>query len=361
MLHAAGATTLSSQWIRLFVNGQPFGLFLMTDEATTHFIENAIYAGDHARTNTGMLNQGQCEQGVIMTSCLIGPTYKMNSLNVTQQGNLVYQGDNVLSYPESLYELEDEGTHEFPNKSDELVPLVQFMRQLNDTNTDIQSLVDVRHTMLHLAINMLTGAWDGMWYQASNYFMHMQEENRWIVISYDYDEVMGLSLPEYHYMMTTPWQNFTPPGRPRPLIEPILEDEQAFNDVLTTLVKRFFKPSTLNPRIDAWREMIREDMAWNLALPPHSPNSTINTTWTMWNYENNIDHQDGQVLGLKQWIQERSSAICQQLSITDEDDLPPLGPYQPEEQQQHQGPASRLLASFGSYHVLLALFVLLLV
>lgn len=55
MLGAAGAVTLNSQWIRLFVNGQPFGLFLMTDEATTHFIENAIYAGDHDRTNTGML------------------------------------------------------------------------------------------------------------------------------------------------------------------------------------------------------------------------------------------------------------------------------------------------------------------
>lgn len=286
----------------------------------------------------------------------------MNSLNATQQGNLVYQGDDVMLYPESLYELEDEGSHDFPNKSDELVPLVQLMRQLNDTNTDIQSLVDVTHTMLHLAINMLTGAWDGMWHQASNYFMHKQEENRWIAISYDYDEVMGLSSPEYHYMMTTPWQNFTPSGRPRPLIEPILEDEQAFNNVLTTLVKRFFKPSTLNPRIDAWRDMLKEDMAWNLALPHHTANATINTTWTLWNYENNVDHQDGQVLGLKQWVQERSSAICQQLSITDEDDLPPLGPYQQPEQPQQQGSASQSLpVPFGFLHVLLAVLVLLLV
>lgn len=297
----------------------------------------------------------------IITYLYLGPTYKMNSLNATQQGNLVYQGDDVALYSEWLYELEDEGSHDFPNKSDELVPLVQFMRQLNDTNTDIQSLVDVPHTMLHLAINMLTGAWDGMWYQASNYFLHNQEENRWVVISYDYDEVMGLSSPEYHYMMTTPWQNFTPPGRPRPLIEPILEDEQAFNNVLTTLVKRFFKPSTLNPRIDAWREMLKEDMAWNLALPHHTPNATINTTWTLWNYENNVDHQDGQVLGLKQWIQERSSAICQQLSITDEDDLPPLGPYQqPEGQPQQGSSSSQLPVPFVFLHALLAVLLVLL-
>ena len=54
MLASAGAATLSSSWVRVFVNDRPLGLFLMTDDASTHLIDNVLHGGDWSYLNTGI-------------------------------------------------------------------------------------------------------------------------------------------------------------------------------------------------------------------------------------------------------------------------------------------------------------------
>ena len=50
---AAGGATLSGSWVRLFINDQPFGLYVMIDDASTHFIDNVLHAGDWKYQFTG--------------------------------------------------------------------------------------------------------------------------------------------------------------------------------------------------------------------------------------------------------------------------------------------------------------------
>ncbi|KAI9484702.1 coth protein-domain-containing protein [Zychaea mexicana] len=322
-LAAAGAATLGASWTRLFVNGQPMGLYLMIDDATTSFIDNVLHGGDHDYPHTG-------------------PTYKGNAITPQEEGNLVYHGDNIALYPESMYELEDEGANGdlFPNKSDEIVPLIGFMRDLSNVELaqdaenrgNLGNLMDnSHHTLLHLAINFLSGAWDGLWHQASNYYLNQNlESKRWTMITYDYDEVFGIGVDPS--VATTPYQNFSRANSSRPFIDVHLESPYyrgEFEKILQTIVKRYFKPSIIDARLDAWRTMLQADQHWNLELPARSP-GTINTTWTIWNFENNIENTDGQVMGIKEWVRNRSAAVCEQLSFTDEDDLPPLGPYNAE-------------------------------
>ena len=52
-LAATGAATLGASWTRLFINGQPMGLYLMIDDATTSFVDNVLHGGDHSYPHTG--------------------------------------------------------------------------------------------------------------------------------------------------------------------------------------------------------------------------------------------------------------------------------------------------------------------
>lgn len=71
--------------------------------------------------------------------------------------------------------------------------------------------------------------------------------------------------------------------------------------------------------------MLRDDVEFDLGLNRTSPG--LQTSWTLWNYEHNINATDGANLGVAEWIRLRSAALQQQLQFTDVDDLPALGPY----------------------------------
>ncbi|KAG2223187.1 hypothetical protein INT45_011533 [Circinella minor] len=359
-LAATGAATLGASWTRLFINGQPMGLYLMIDDASTSFIDNVLHGGDHSYPHTG-------------------PTYKGNAINPQEEGNLVYLGEATTLYPPSIYELEDEGRNGnlFPNKENEIVPLIGFMRDLttveyaqdSDNRGNLSKLMDNTHqTLMHLAVNFLTGAWDGLWHQASNYYLNQDSEsNRWTVITYDYDEVFGIGVDRS--VATISYQNFARANSSRPFINVHLESpfyRGEFERILQTMIKRFFKPSIIDARLDAWHNMLRADIEWNLNLPHLSPGS-INTTWTIWNFDNNIQNTDGQIMGVKEWVRSRSAAVCEQLGFTDEDDLAPLGPYNPESrpppnEQMDLNPslASSTIQMFNNLSILLILATILL-
>ncbi|KAG0164305.1 hypothetical protein DFQ28_010523 [Apophysomyces sp. BC1034] len=311
-LAASGAATLSGSWVRLIVNNEPFGLYLMIDDATTSFIDNALHAGDYSYKNTG-------------------PTYKGNAMTPQDEGNLVYHGDDVSLYPDSQYKLQDKGNlgKEFTAEV-EKQPLIEFTRslsQIDPVRGDLSTLIDPEHLMVHMALNFLSGSWDGFWYQASNYYLNQDlGSKKWTLISYDFDEVFGVgALPG---MISTTYTNYSRPDSQRPLIDAILKSETyrpRFETILKTIVKRFFKPAVMVPRIEAWHQMLREDVMWDISIPTKSPG--MNSTWTLWNFDHNMKETDGQVTGLAEWIQLRSAALQQQLGFTDEDDLPQLEPY----------------------------------
>lgn len=53
MLSAAGGATLSGSWVRVFINNEAYGLFLLMDDASTHFIDDVLHGGNWKSTNTG--------------------------------------------------------------------------------------------------------------------------------------------------------------------------------------------------------------------------------------------------------------------------------------------------------------------
>ena len=53
MLAATGAAALSASWVRVFANGEPLGLFVLTDDASTHMVDNLLHGGDWAYPYSG--------------------------------------------------------------------------------------------------------------------------------------------------------------------------------------------------------------------------------------------------------------------------------------------------------------------
>lgn len=63
-------------------------------------------------------------------------------------------------------------------------------------------------------------------------------------------------------------------------------------------MKRFFKASVITPRLDAWTQMLREDVECDLTIEPNSPG--IKTQWTLRNFENNMKITDGENMGVEE-------------------------------------------------------------
>lgn len=55
MLGAAGGATLSGHWVRVFINNEAYGLFLLTDDVSTHLMDNILHGGDWKSPNTGKI------------------------------------------------------------------------------------------------------------------------------------------------------------------------------------------------------------------------------------------------------------------------------------------------------------------
>lgn len=288
-LAAAGGATLSASWVRLYINDQPFGLYVMIDDASTHFIDNVLHAGDWKSTSTG-------------------ETIKLNSLSVQQEGNLQYLGDDASLYPEDLYKLEDKGEDKTIQKNNSLGPLIAFMRDLaaidgNSSDDAWNKLMNPQHTLIHLAFSFLGASWDGLWYQASNSYMNQDlQTKQWTVITYDFDETFGNNSPD-EKLMTVPYQQYARPNSTRPLVDKLLASphwKNEFETILKTVIKRFFKPSVMEPRLQAWTMMLREDIAWDRQLQPRSPGAKSN--FTVQDFENNMNTTTNGQTGILEFI-----------------------------------------------------------
>jgi hypothetical protein len=286
----------------------------MMDDGSSHFFESELFGGNE--------------------NAPLGVTYQGNAIGETVQGNLVYLGNDSTKYSADAYTVADNGNVKAELKADPLAPLKDFCQKLGEfdpsTATDAQhpgnitELIDPQHTMIHLAMNFLGGSWDGLWYAASNYYLtqHTDSQN-WTIITYDFDETFGNGATGN--LVNVSYQNYVPTNEVRPIATKFLDSpyyKTMFENTLKTIVKRFFKPSILTPRLDAQMKMLQEDIAWDRSLTKKSPGT--DSHWTVDQFLTNVKTTSGGMIGLEEWVTQRSAATCQQLNITDNDDLPAL-------------------------------------
>ena len=132
--------------------------------------------------------------------------------------------------------------------------------------------------------------------------------------------------------MTVPYAQFKKSGNvTRPLQDALIQGYSAeFEQILTTIVKRFFKPSVIQPILEAWKSMLLEDITWDRSstLKGHSSTVKQDKGFTVEDFVVNLNSTQKNTVGILEWITGRSAAVCQQLNINDTDvGLPVLGHY----------------------------------
>lgn len=255
------------------------------------------------------------------------------------EGNLLYAGDNATAYSADIYKLSDTGEDKSISKKNNSQSLIiDFTKRLSQVNAQdakdaqnpgsIANLIDPQHTLVHMAMNYLIGSWDGFWYQASNYYLTNDlKTNKWTLITYDFDETYGNGVEDAG-MNTVDYKNFSRPGSKRPLVDVFLTNpyyDSVFQDILKTLVKRFFKPSVVDPILTAWSKMLEEDIAWTRTIPGRSPGAK--TAFTVQNFQEGLLGNGSNPISISEWVSKRSTSLTTQLKFQDNDDLPALPAY----------------------------------
>ncbi|OUM58715.1 hypothetical protein PIROE2DRAFT_15932 [Piromyces sp. E2] len=264
MIYNLGMPSIKSVMVRVYYNKQPFGFYTLQEEATSKsFIQNEFNANSEKEVDNsksiGYLQDGTC-----------GADFQYHPENMS------YYGD-------------------FSTKIGDKTRLVKLCGALDKLNTKNEKEVkefekkwfDIESFHKAMAMEYLTGDWDGYWYATSNYAIYDNPaENtkttfKHYFITQDHDETWGVGLGETHNkygadfpkvsyktMLNKKWN--TTGGPTRTLVDKLIAGSPAlqtrFEKTLTSIVKYMYNPSTFDKIVRAYMDRFRDDMIWDFSF-----------------------------------------------------------------------------------------------
>ncbi|KAF9434191.1 hypothetical protein BGZ76_008417 [Entomortierella beljakovae] len=306
MLNSVGVPTQQGAWVRLYVNSEPYGLYLMVDDIKKSFVKQTIHGGDP------LVNRGSLVQ--------------MNAW--LTKADLVYKGPTTASYDEFAYTVRNLG---YNPESNPLLELINFMNDLNTFNPASPDAVnywngtrvDLDNVMRCMALEYLMGGFDMYWYSASNYFMYKNptlaiNNGKWQIIPTDMDNTFGSGFPTSLPPSYKAYVDFTKNG-PRPLVQKLILDNPdinaLFEQTLKEIISTAFKREAIEARAKAYHAMLSLDAQWDYSLTRKS--AGINKGFTFADFNTNLynitkDMQAG-VIG---WVDGVTSLVSTELKFT---------------------------------------------
>ncbi|KAF8984864.1 hypothetical protein BGZ52_012002 [Haplosporangium bisporale] len=218
MLNSAGIPTQQSAWVRLLMNNEPYGLYLMVDDIKKSFLKQTVHGGD-----------GKIERGSLV---------QMNAWN-ENKAMLEYKDDMTSDYnTETNYIYRNLGHNLIDDPLEELIDL---MRDLNSTGTAPALTLRASSATWLWSTLLAPGAFDNYWLSASNYTMYKN--------------------PTMAFRQVN-WYDFRSDGD-RPLVRKLIIENKAINgmfeQILKELVSMASKMQSLKPRIEMYNQMLSVD------------------------------------------------------------------------------------------------------
>ncbi|KAF9429533.1 hypothetical protein BGZ94_010373 [Podila epigama] len=296
ILNSLGVPAQQAAYVRLFYNKKPIGLFVAVEEMKKHWIKKVLHP-EVKKVKPGAL-------------------WKMNSC-CGHEGNLEWLGPTSKSYViGDIYKNILPGTNP-PN--DIMKDLIAFMKDLKDYDPKKvadpiaywEKRLDLDLFLKAMAMEYLTGSWDSYWNAGSNYQIYNDPvTGKWTWLPTDFDDTFGTSFEgKIASYRTIPKKNAK--GFESPLAQKlIMETPQInarFEQILKDIVNYVFKPDALTPRLDAYKTMIEEDVAWDRAQPRVSKGKS--EKFTIEDLVKGLAAGTKDNWGLKDWINKRSSSV----------------------------------------------------
>ncbi|KAF9536429.1 hypothetical protein EC957_010990 [Mortierella hygrophila] len=307
LLNSAGIPTQQGQFVRLFVNNQPVGLYLMVDDIKKSFVKQTIYGGD--------------------PTVIPGSMVQGNAPTVTVQADLVFKGPTNASYDASAYSKVVLGNNP---ATDFLQQLIAFMKDLSDYNpvNNIDPIgywnntrLDLDGFLRNMAIEYLTGAFDNYWMSGSNYFIYFNPKlgtsGKWQWIPTDFDGIFGNGYPTNVQSSYQTWVNLATDDHP--LVSKLILKTPAINTlfetILTELISTVYKPEAIFPRIMAYNQMLLADYTWDVSINRTGPGIVNGYTVADFN-DNLVNVTKDMDYGVKTWITDMSNSVSTALKFT---------------------------------------------
>ncbi|KAF9107047.1 hypothetical protein BGX29_007553 [Mortierella sp. GBA35] len=276
ILNSLGVPAQQAAYVRLFLNGKPIGLYVAMEEMKKHWIKKVLH-----------------------------PDVK-----------------KVKAVARSHHVLEDIYKNILPGKNpkdDLMADLIAFMKDLRDYDPKKvkdpiaywEERLDLDLVLRSIAMEHLAGAWDAYWTSGSNYQLyHDSITNKWTWLPTDFDDTFGTSYDgKIASYRDTPKKNQR--GNESPLIN------TRFEQILKETVNYVFKPEALAPRIEGYKKMIQEDVAWDRVQPRVQPRVSKgkNEKFTIDDLHKGLHDGTKDNWGLMNWIEKRTAEVQKSLKF----------------------------------------------
>ncbi|GJJ74735.1 spore coat protein H [Entomortierella parvispora] len=303
MLNSLGVPAQQAAYVRLFFNGKPIGLFVGMDEMKKHWIKKVL----HPRSKKAKL----------------GALWKMNSC-CGHEGNLQWLGPTSKSYViGDIYKNVLLGANP---KDDPMRDLIKFMADLKNYNPKKvkdpiaywEERLDLEVFLKSMAMEYLTGSWDSYWLSGSNYqFYNNPVTGKWTWLPTDFDDTFGTSfegkIESYKNIPKINENGFESPLAQKLIIE-TPEMNKRFEEILKDTVNYIFKIDAVTPRLEAYKKMIEQDVAWDRSLPRVALKGK-NKKFTIQDLSKGMDKGVQMDWGLRNWIEKRSAQVQNDLGF----------------------------------------------
>ncbi|KAF9917421.1 hypothetical protein BX616_001045 [Lobosporangium transversale] len=317
MLNSVGVPTQQGQYVRLFVNNKPRGLYMMVEDVKKSFIKQTVHGGD-----------GKIPLGSLMQN---------SSPARNNRADLIFKGTNTSDYDPEVYESINLGNNPPTNPMAQLIQFMADLRDFDPVNTPDpvgywnNTRLDLDGFLRNMAMEYLGGTYDNYWMAGSNYFIYFNPtlgtQGKWQWVPTDFDGTFGNRFPTN---IISPYQTVYSFQPDHPLVSKLIiknkEINALFEQTLKDIVGWAYNPYVLFPRIAAYNQMLLEDYTWDRAIVRTGPGK--DTGFTVEDFHNNLEIRTKDMqTSLKGWIGDMSALVAKQLNIqyqnTTQDRVPP--------------------------------------
>ncbi|KAF9323053.1 hypothetical protein BG006_001800, partial [Podila minutissima] len=310
VLNAVGVRTTEGAWVRVYVNRKPYGFYLMVEDIELPFLRRTIH---HGRS----------------TPSELGSLYKMANLrDPNEKATMQYVGPKTADYKpkprldeEEIYENQNLGASP---EDEPMAQLIAFFKDLRDYEPKLSGGVEFWNSRLDLegflrcmAMEYLGGNWDAYWLSGNNYFMYFNPtEGKWQFIPTDFDRTFGGSKIDHGKPrnMVTAYKKFADHKSVNdyPLVNKLIymnnEINARFEQILLNIVNKVLNPEVLEPRINAYENMIADEAKWDYSLD-RSTNAGKPVNSTIDDFHSGISSVENVNIGIKPWIKGRAEDV----------------------------------------------------
>ncbi|OUM61287.1 hypothetical protein PIROE2DRAFT_45359 [Piromyces sp. E2] len=327
IIRELGMPSIRSVMCRLYWNKKPIGFYTLQDSATAKsFIKNEFYYNPETDKTEEPKNLGYVLDG-------------------TCGSDFEYHPNDEDYY--SVFE-----TNEGEDYS-RLIPFTKALRDLDTTSEEAikefeEKWFDIDTFHKAMAMEYLTGDWDGYWLTTSNFAVYddplesTKNTHKFYFITQDHDETFGVGLekpvntvgkkfPQQSYttQLNRKWHLGEDDPEHRVLADrligssPILQ--KRFQDTLVAIVENIFNPVAFKEVVSTYYDRFKNEAKWDYSIDrPYHPVNNEEPGYSFTDWKNNFEKGVGGLQwGLYEWVKLRAESIKKELCITWEGDQNP--------------------------------------